>query len=707
MRALNFITVTFLFLAFVSPVYAADIITPHTVEQLNVDFDQYGAVGISRGNIQYIAINISTFQNGDNQKTDFAGGYTIVSDEFGNERLRIMQNSNDLQLKYSVTGSAEIFGKHTYDIPSSYSLSGINRAYLMPTKNIQSDDARISALAQNITAGDSSDFEKAARIAIWVHNNVNYTLDLGDVAKDAVWVLDNKIGTCDEFSSLFVAMARSAGIPAKYVSGWVYGNAGWQKHAWAEVYIGKWMPVDATWLEAGNLDATHIKFMETADNYVANQATALGNDLGTIEWILDNVSISVKSLRESDVMPSELFSSISQANKENIIGIGKSAIIGLKITPKEFMVEEFTIAPCKGMDIVRVDNKQQDAILFPGKENRIIWKFSTNENLGTGSVYTCPITINSRFFGKKIFELTVDPRVKDSLSLSADLDKHIAQANEILAATVTAKNANRKGAIKIGVASETAVAETALDLNEAPEITSEFKFSAGSAGKHTIYAYSDRGDVVEQTYDVYETGDVFIDRINAPEFVPINQPSYVEVYIRNNKHSEASAKFSVALNGVPALDETTLIPPQSTRLINLTLPSDKKGTQRISFRLVSDSIEEKLAEVRIYNTTTLVLEGGYDSGSNSAVLKITPVGDDLKSIEAAIGGQKNSLVDAKENVPRELAFNLPDGVYDVKITYSDAAGNMHETTQKIEFKKKGLFEIIADFFARILSYLGL
>ncbi len=702
MRVKLLIFFLFLNLFFLTPVHAIEITTPHTVEQLNINFEQYGAVSISQGNIQYIAINISTFQNSENQKVTFFNDPAFVTDEFKNERIFFQQKPDNLQLIYSVKGSAEISGKHTYDMPSSYSLAGINSAYLGPTKNIQSDNREISELARNITAGGSGDFEKAARIAIWIHANVNYTLDLGNMAKDAVWVLNNRIGTCDEFSTLFIAMARSVGIPAKYVSGWVYGNAGWQKHAWAEVYTGKWVPVDATWLEVGSLDATHIKLMETADNYVANQATALGTDLGDIKWLGDNANISAISMRESSAMPSEFFSSIS-SGKSGTLGLGKSAIIGLKINPKEYLVERFTIAPCKGMDIVRIENEQQDTILFPGRQNIILWKVSANENLGAGSIYTCPIAINSRFFGKQVFELTVDPRVKDSLDLSLTLDKYVARVNENLMAAVNARNANRKGAIIVGIASENGIVESGANLNDAPETSAEFNLYSGGIGKHTVYAFSDRGDVTLQNYDVYEIGNVFIDKIVAPEFAMLNEPLYVEVYLANNRHSEASAKLSVKLNGANALDETNMIPPKFTHLMNLTIPSDKIGNLRLSFRLVSDSIEEKLADVRVYNVSRLLLEGSYDSGAKAAVLKITPIGDDAKDIEATIDGQKNVLAGAKENVPLEMAFNLAAGTYNAKIIYSDVAGNKHEISQKIDFKKKGLFDIIKEFFARIFS----
>ena len=57
------------------------------------------------------------------------------------------------------------------------------------------------------------------------------------------WFLfDSRQGTCGQFSSAFVILARAAGIPARVVSGWVVSpQDDWQTihadqaHQWAEV----------------------------------------------------------------------------------------------------------------------------------------------------------------------------------------------------------------------------------------------------------------------------------------------------------------------------------------------------------------------------------------------------------------------------------------------------------------------------------------
>ncbi|MGI9243675.1 MAG: transglutaminase-like domain-containing protein, partial [Verrucomicrobiales bacterium] len=75
-------------------------------------------------------------------------------------------------------------------------------------------------------------------------------------------IIDSQRGDCTEHSQLFVTMARAAGIPAREVSGFIYGEAttpSFGGHAWCEVEIdGCWHSVDPSWGETV-INATHIR----------------------------------------------------------------------------------------------------------------------------------------------------------------------------------------------------------------------------------------------------------------------------------------------------------------------------------------------------------------------------------------------------------------------------------------------------------------
>jgi transglutaminase-like putative cysteine protease len=123
---------------------------------------------------------------------------------------------------------------------------------------------RIKQLAEQITAAATTPYEKASAIATYLQTNYTYKYGIDDPlyntkppAQDPVdWFLfDHKVGTCGNFSSAFVVLARSIGLPARVVSGWavsataeqqvVYAD---QAHQWAEVAFANlgWVTFEAT-----------------------------------------------------------------------------------------------------------------------------------------------------------------------------------------------------------------------------------------------------------------------------------------------------------------------------------------------------------------------------------------------------------------------------------------------------------------------------
>ena len=76
--------------------------------------------------------------------------------------------------------------------------------------------------------------------------------------------LDQKFGHCWDFSDLFVTLARSAGVPARQVAGWLYGTSG---HVWAEWHDPErgWVPVDPTGGGLLPCGIYHIAYFTTED----------------------------------------------------------------------------------------------------------------------------------------------------------------------------------------------------------------------------------------------------------------------------------------------------------------------------------------------------------------------------------------------------------------------------------------------------------
>ena len=117
--------------------------------------------------------------------------------------------------------------------------------YLQPTNNCQSDDPKIKSLASSLTKGISSTYNKGTKIFNWVRDNLGYSFYY-NTRYGAVGTLNAKTGNCVDTSHLVIALARSAGIPARYVHGYCKFSSGTiYGHVWAQLYInGKWYDAD-------------------------------------------------------------------------------------------------------------------------------------------------------------------------------------------------------------------------------------------------------------------------------------------------------------------------------------------------------------------------------------------------------------------------------------------------------------------------------
>jgi transglutaminase-like putative cysteine protease len=124
---------------------------------------------------------------------------------------------------------------------------------LMPTPRTALDE-ELSDLAASFRAGAASPSEAARTVLDTVHSAIRYMPGSTGVTTDAVTVWRQKEGVCQDISHLSAGLLRAIGIPARYVSGYLYpvGDAGLgdavsgQSHAWVEWLDGDWRAYDPT-----------------------------------------------------------------------------------------------------------------------------------------------------------------------------------------------------------------------------------------------------------------------------------------------------------------------------------------------------------------------------------------------------------------------------------------------------------------------------
>ena len=142
---------------------------------------------------------------------------------------------------------------------------------LKSTPSIQSDYTSIISIAQQITSGLTSDYDKAAALHDWVCSYMYYDIDNLDSEATPPFYADEVIRTqravCLGFATLYASLCRSVDIPCNVVSGYALGvgnDMDWtdetiatdyQNHAWNEVYVdGRWVIVDTTWDTANKIE---------------------------------------------------------------------------------------------------------------------------------------------------------------------------------------------------------------------------------------------------------------------------------------------------------------------------------------------------------------------------------------------------------------------------------------------------------------------
>lgn len=154
-----------------------------------------------------------------------------------------------LSARYRVTRLPASSGKA--DVPHVERL-------LKPDRLVPIDGKPLTLVADRKLPADPA--AKARAIYDVVFRHMKYRKDLDGWGRgDAAWACDSKGGNCSDFHSLFIALARSQKLPARFEMGFGLpveagkGEVGGY-HCWARVKAGgDWMPADIS--EASKLGA--------------------------------------------------------------------------------------------------------------------------------------------------------------------------------------------------------------------------------------------------------------------------------------------------------------------------------------------------------------------------------------------------------------------------------------------------------------------
>lgn len=174
-------------------------------------------------------------------------------------------------------------------------------------------DARIARLAEQVTASETHNYDKAAAIERYLQANFKYTLQLPrTLNRDplATFLFERKQGHCEYFASSMAIMLRSIGIPSRVVNGFRTGEfndvtsqylvRASDAHSWVEAFFPGygWISFDPTpagavrarsgWSRAMlYVDAAASFWREWIINYDLSHQHTLGRYAAqnTLDWL--------------------------------------------------------------------------------------------------------------------------------------------------------------------------------------------------------------------------------------------------------------------------------------------------------------------------------------------------------------------------------------------------------------------------------------
>ena len=111
----------------------------------------------------------------------------------------------------------------------------------------------IEKILREINIENKSIIEIAQQCNAYVFENFTYTKGITNIETTVDEILTLKKGVCQDFAHILLQLLRTAGIPSRYVSGYICPNeSGFRgegaTHAWVEIYTPKqgWLGLDPT-----------------------------------------------------------------------------------------------------------------------------------------------------------------------------------------------------------------------------------------------------------------------------------------------------------------------------------------------------------------------------------------------------------------------------------------------------------------------------
>ena len=653
---------------------SASIKDPVLTTSVTSTVTKSGTVRAIGGSLRYVELNLSVPQKSDWQLPTYP--ITTVKDSEGNALLWVKDNNPTTPYAYSLSTEVLTKARVTDYLPASYGAPEGLSEYLLPAPGIESDDRAIIELAKRIIENSTSEFEKAARLAIWVHANVGYDEAMTGQEKSATWVLANRRGVCVEFSTLFIALARASGIPSRYVSGYSYTSSkGWLGHAWAEVYIGDWVPIDPTWMEAGHLDATHIQVMASKSRESESRIFVYMTPGARLDWSgSDSLGSGISEVQVKDSNEMEADSNYGLSLGAQKISFGSETVVYATIKSKDYRVIDLTLSPCSGANAPVIEDRERFAILKPGEETVVVWEVAAPSSLNPDYYYTCPLTLNSFYLQVKRATLEMHEKTQN-MQFDAWAEKDSLKLGE--SQKISFSSQNYPSGAKISV-----VAEDKAYAFQASKALQEVVFTPESPGAKDAWVFSNFGGVKKISYKVTLARSLSLGKISIPERLIETGSLSVSVPITSNSTVPQAVRV-IADYGGEAYFETATFAGLHT--FNFTFSNLKPGTSLLSVKAEGqgESIEGKIP-IEVMPKPSVSIQTSFSNGGDATNVTFIPSKTgDARNIRVYIDGKIAPLSGGSGTI------GLAPGTHPMKVVWHDAYGQEFSFEKELIVPKKG------------------
>jgi transglutaminase-like putative cysteine protease len=201
--------------------------------------------------------------------------------------------------RWAKTGSPdpdEADGQGAWDMIERMIATGDLTEYTAPTARTTLTPALQDELRRLVSG--AGPHTAAERISSWIHEAMSYVPGATGVNTSGWDAWESKSGVCQDFSHIAIGMLRAAGLPARYVSGYLFPlkestpgvSCEGQSHAWTEYWAGDWYGLDATNDVAPGLRHVVVGHGREYDDVVPHKGIYLGSSDSTL-------AVSVKLTR--------------------------------------------------------------------------------------------------------------------------------------------------------------------------------------------------------------------------------------------------------------------------------------------------------------------------------------------------------------------------------------------------------------------------